>query len=194
KFLWLFSKEANTALIYLFLAIVMATALFMTTSRGGIMSFLGALAVLYFACVITAQAKIRNRILLSTVLVLILAVIMIAWVGPEETINRFEALRIMIDTFIRERAILNEIRPDMWRDTLDLIKAFPWTGCGLGCYEFIFPKFRTFPDSWGFLQFGHNDYLHFIAEMGAVGAVFLAGFLLWFIRRFVGCLRRLIAK
>lgn len=191
KVVWFSTKEANKTLMYLFFAVVMATALFMTTSRGGIMSFLGALAVLYFICLISVETKKQNRILMASALVVLLIVIMFAWVGPEATIDRFQALQIMIKAFISERAILSEIRPFFWQDTTNMIKDFPAIGVGLGDYSYIFPKYRTFAERWGFLQFAHNDYLQLIAEMGVVGGVFLCGFCVWYICKFRGCIRRL---
>jgi hypothetical protein len=191
RIIWLSSREANTTLIYLFLAIVMATALFMTTSRGGIMSFLAALAVFYFVCLISAARKTRNRILLASVLLIILAIVMFAWVGPEETIGKFKALQAMIKTFIKERAILSEIRPHMWKDTFNLIKDYPVFGTGLGTYVSAFTKYRTFPAHYGLLIYAHNDYLQLIAEVGIFGVVFIVGFLAWYFRKFRECFRRL---
>jgi O-antigen ligase len=191
KVVWFSTKEANKTLMYLFFSVVMATALFMTTSRGGIMSFLGALAVLYFTCLISAEAKKRNRILMASALVVLLMVIMFAWVGPEATIGRFQALQVIIKAFISERAILSEIRPFFWQDTMNMIKDFPAIGVGLGDYSYIFPKYRTFAEHWGSLQFAHNDYIQLIAEMGAVGGVFLVGFMVWYIRKFRRCIRGL---
>ncbi|MGB2601486.1 MAG: O-antigen ligase family protein [Candidatus Omnitrophota bacterium] len=191
RIIWLSSREANTTLIYLFLAIVMATALFMTTSRGGIMSFLAALAVFYFTCVISATRRTRNRMLLASVLLIILAIVMFAWVGPEETIGKFKVLQAMIKTFIKERAILSEIRPHMWKDTFNLIKDYPVFGTGLGTYVSAFTKYRTFSAHYGLLRYAHNDYLQLIAEIGIFGGSFILAFIVWYIRRFRECFRRL---
>jgi O-antigen ligase len=191
KIIWFSTREANKMLIYLFFAVVMTTALFMSTSRGGIMSFCAALAVFYFASVICAERRKRRRILTASVMVIVLIVIMVLWIGPESTVNRFIALKNIVRYFIHEKAILSELRPYFWKDTLVLIKDFPVWGTGLGTYAEIFQKYRTFDEAWGFLRYAHNDYLQFIAETGAFGGVFLIGFLLWYIRRFREGLRKL---
>lgn len=191
KVVWFSTKEANKTLIYLFFAVVMTTALFMTTSRGGIMSFIAALSIMYFACLISAERKKRKRILIASAAVVVLIVIMFAWVGPEETLGKFERLQALIKAFIKERAILSELRPFFWQDTVHLIKDFPVVGTGMGTYQYIFPKYRTFSEHRGLLQFAHNDYIQLIAEMGVVGGVFLVGFLVWYARRFGQCLRGL---
>ena len=191
RFLWFSTKEANMTLVYLFISVVMTTALFLTTSRGGIMSFCAALAIFYLICVICAERRKRNRILLTSLIVLAFMVIMILWVGPESTVDRFKGLNIIVRKVIRERSILSEIRPQMWKDTIAFIKDFPVFGVGLGDYIYIYPKYRTFALEWGVLRYAHNDYLHILAEMGTIGGIFLAGFLAWYVRRFKECLRLL---
>jgi O-antigen ligase len=192
KIIWLSSREANKTLIYLFMAIVMTAALFSTTSRGGIMSFAAALAVFYFICVISASKKKRKRILLASFLVILLMSIMILWIGPEDTVDKFKGINEVIRFFIREKAILSEVRPYMWKDTLGLIRDFPVFGTGLGTYYCIFTKYRTFSDEYGLLRYAHNDYLHLVSEMGVVGGMFILGFFVWYMRRFRECFRLLL--
>ena len=64
-------------------------------------------------------------------------------------------------------------------------------GAGFGGYSNIFIIERSFSANWGFLVYAHQDYLHLLAEMGAVGGVFLALFLVWYIKKFRNCLKRL---
>jgi O-antigen ligase len=189
KILWYSTREANKALIYLFASIVMATSLFISTSRGGIMSFIAALAVLYFTCVISAGKRKRKRILLATLSVIILAVIMILWIGPEDTVDRFQMLGDMVRFFIKEKSILSELRPHMWKDTFSLIKDYPLFGVGLSNYAYVFPKYRTFFYHARLLRYAHNDYLHFVSEMGVLGLIFIIGFFLWYFKRFKECFR-----
>ncbi len=191
KIIWFSSEEANKALIYLFVSVVVTVSLFLTTSRGGILSFAVALLSFFAFYTISARKKRRNRILISVFLVILLICIMAIWIGPEETIDRFHALNRMIKFFINERAILSELRPFIWTDTINLIKMYPFAGAGLGTYGYVFPAYRTFSISYGFLRYAHNDYLHFISEMGMVGGVFLLGFFIWYYRKFRDCLRRL---
>ncbi|MCK4852266.1 MAG: O-antigen ligase family protein [Candidatus Omnitrophica bacterium] len=191
RIVWFSTQEANKTLIYLFFAVVMTSALFLSSSRGGIMSFCAGLAVFYFVCLISAERKKRNRMLLASALVLIFITIMILWVGPEETVDRFRALNRVIRFFVTEKAILSELRPYMWRDTMKLIKDFPGFGTGTGVFSSVFPKYRAFPASFGFLRYAHNDYLQLIAEMGIAGWTVIVVFLGWYFRRFSECLRRL---
>jgi len=61
----------------------------------------------------------------------------------------------------------------------------------MGTYQYVFPKYQTFPLKWGFLEYAHQDYLHLLTEMGAAGGTFLLAFLIWYFRRFRECIRRL---
>ncbi|MFC1548332.1 O-antigen ligase family protein [Candidatus Omnitrophota bacterium] len=191
KIVWFSSPEANKTLVYLFMAVVMTAALFLTTSRGGIMSFIAALAVFCFMCIIGVSRRKRKRLLLVFILTIVLMIIMILWVGPEETVNRFKVLNKVVRFFIREKAILSELRPHMWKDTFGLVKDFPVFGVGLGNYSYVFPKYRTFIYHARLLRYAHNDYLQLISEMGIFGVMFIAGFFIWYFRRFRECLHRL---
>ena len=191
KLIWLSSPEAGKTLVYLFMAIVMVTSLFLSTSRGGILSFSAAFLVFYFICLISAKESRRRRMLLAILLIILLIIVMVLWIGPEETLNRFKVLNIIVRTFITERSILSELRPCMWKDTLGLIKDYWITGTGIGTYSYVFPGYRTFSTSWGFLRYAHNDYLQLIAEMGLIGFTFIAMFFIWYFSRFKECYRLL---
>ncbi len=61
-----------------------------------------------------------------------------------------------------------EGRVAAWRETRDLIMAYPLLGCGLGGYESAFVKYKA---SHALLDqdYAHNDYLQYLAELGLVG-------------------------
>ena len=71
-------------------------------------------------------------------------------------------------------AISSDMRTGLWRDALGVVKAFPLFGCGLGAYESCFPRFQIVAPM-NTIDFAHNDYLQYLAELGA--PAFLAGLL-----------------
>jgi O-antigen ligase len=77
----------------------------------------------------------------------------------------------------RTDEISADIRVQIWRDTLQLIKSFPFSGCGLGAYYSCLLRYRTAAPMYT-VDFAHNDYLQVLAEMGIFG--FTAGALLIF--------------
>ena len=68
-----------------------------------------------------------------------------------------------------------EGRWPIWSDSLHLLAAYPLTGSGLGTYDASFPKYQTAEVDLDF-DFAHNDYLQLAAEMGVMGFLILAGF------------------
>ena len=191
RIIWFSSPEANKTLIYLFFAAIMVASLFLSTSRGGIISFAMALVLFAYLVLSNIKKKKRTRLFLSIIFAFLLIVIMIVWFGPEETVQRFKVLNAIIRSLIKESPILSETRPYFWKDTLHLMKVFPLFGTGLGTYSYVFPAYRTFSASYGFLRYAHNDYLQFIAEMGVFAYVFIVAFFVWYVRKLRICLRRL---
>lgn len=191
KLVWFSSSMANKTLLYLFMSIVMVGALFICLSRGGIISF--TLSFLYFViiCLAISPKTRKVKALIFSGVVLVLFIAMIIWLGPQATIARFIRLKEAIILLLEGKKVLWLLRPCIWIDTVKVIKTFPITGTGLGTYSYIFMPFRTFPESWGFLRYAHQDYLQLFSELGLVGAGFLAAFLIWYSRRFRECIRRL---
>ena len=191
KVIWFSSPEANQTVLYLFASIVMVGALFLSRSRGGIISFALSFLVFVFVCVGISPRTRKAKLSILAFVVLGLFTAMIMWLGPQATIVRFQQLPVMFRHLIEGRESFHLLRPLMWIDTVKIIGHFPFVGAGFGAYSNIFIIERTFSAGWGFLVYAHQDYLHLLAEMGAIGAAYLALFLVWYVRRFRGCIRRL---
>ena len=77
-------------------------------------------------------------------------------------------------------ALRGEGRVELWGETLDLARAYPWFGSGLGTYQSAFWEFKR---SWPRVtdDHAHNDYLETSAEFGVLGlfaALWLIGLVL----------------
>jgi len=70
------------------------------------------------------------------------------------------------------------------------MRDFPVTGTGIGTFSSIFPKYRTYEWKGDFLRYAHCDYLQLISETGIIGALFILGFLIYFVRLYALALRR----
>lgn len=188
KVVWFSSPEANKTILYLFVSVVMVGSLFLSKSRGGVISFALAFIVFLGICLAIGPRTRKAKLLMTGLTVLGLFVSMIIWLGPEVTIERFRNLGFYFTSAIEAIRAREQIhlllRPYMWIDTVQLIRDFPLAGAGLGAYSDIFMIYRTFPAMWGFLRYAHQDYLNFFAEMGAPGMVFFLLFFVWYIRRF----------
>jgi O-antigen ligase len=156
--------------------------LVMTTSRGGIISLV---AEIMFLVVVTAIWRKKEehhhrrssrkpsrfkpiviRIGLATALLigLFFGVIMF---GGEFSINRF------IDSVNSTDPTTG--RAHFWAVTLDIIKAHPYVGTGLGAYGVIYTKYDSRNGLFR-LEQAHNDYLQVLSDGGTIGAVLAIAF------------------
>ncbi len=85
------------------------------------------------------------------------------FLAPSDLIERFGRLSVADPAGRTERI-------ELWKETLPVIRAYPVFGCGLGCYESGFMRYKK---SWPLVtdDFAHNDYLQYLAELGVVGFV-----------------------
>ena len=184
--------EKEKILFYLFVAGLMGVALVMTTSRGGIISLV---AEIMFLVVVTtiwrkqdqhhhghkddehprrhrhrkqpsrlSAAVIRIGLASALLVGLFLGVIAL---GGEFSIYRF------IDSVNTDDPTTG--RAHFWSVTLEIIKAHPWVGTGLGAFGVIYTKYDTRNGLFR-LEQAHNDYLQVLSDGGIIGAVLALSF------------------
>jgi O-antigen ligase len=172
--------EKERRIIYLFIAGLMGVALVMTTSRGGIISLV---AEIMFLVVVTAiwrkqeegrkvktsrvkGAAIRIGMASALLVGLFLGVI---YFGGEFSISRF------IDSVNTDDPTTG--RAHFWSVTLDIIKAHPYVGTGLGAFGVIYTRYDSRNGLFR-LEQAHNDYLQVLSDGGVIGAVLGLSFVL----------------
>src|SRR5580692_646061 len=146
-------------------AVVPIGALVLSASRGGIISFGVEVGVLGLWLVLRRTA---GKHLLSGGAVLLLAFLMVSWLGVQQLVERFSSLQ-SLEMTVGKRA---SMRADTWRVFLD----HPWTGTGLGTLQLVFPAYETLYDG-KIVNHTHNDYLEGLAETGIVGGLCCVWFL-----------------
>jgi O-antigen ligase len=107
----------------------------------------------------TSRLRGSARVLGAVVPVAILLFVMAAAPGP--LVDRFYGAN-------GEAEVTSDVRLQFWKETGNLMAAYPVFGCGLGTYASAIQKFRN-SAPLGLLEFAHNDYLQTAAELGAVG-------------------------
>jgi O-antigen ligase len=146
-------------------AVVPIGALFLSVSRGGIVSFGLELAVL---ALIMIQRRTMGKQLLAGAAVLLVAVLMVSWLGVGQLLQRFSSFQ-SLEANAGKRA-------SMRRDTWQIFLHHPVTGTGLGTLQIVYPPYESLYDG-KIVNHSHNDYLEALAETGVLGGVCCAWFL-----------------
>jgi hypothetical protein len=164
---WTTRPEAGWPALMSFCALAMATSIVLTKSRSGIAAL--AIVLLVLGIFVVRNANRRLGRLLAVAAIAGFLVLTIAWAGSDATASHFaQASRDLPG------------RLEAWRDTLRIIRNFPWFGTGLGTFWIAMLVYQTGLRDQIFFQ-AHNDYLQLAAEGGllvcvpaAVAAVRLA--------------------
>ncbi|MGH9743699.1 MAG: O-antigen ligase family protein [Candidatus Acidiferrum sp.] len=157
-------RRERWILVSLF-AVVPIGALFLSASRGGIVSFAVELGVILLWLLLRRTA---GKHLLSGGAVLLLAFLLVSWLGVQQLVARFSSLQ-SLEVTAGKRA---SMRKDTWHIFLD----HPWMGTGLGTLQTVFPAYETLYDG-KIVNHSHNDYLEGLAETGLAGGLCCCWFL-----------------
>ncbi|MCI5209536.1 MAG: hypothetical protein D3910_12265, partial [Candidatus Electrothrix sp. ATG2] len=175
KILAFFSENGAVAhLFWGFGSVVILVSVFLTQSRGGILSVMSAF-MLFFLLLVRQKIKIRVLPLLVLVSGLL---IVVGWYSWEPILERFGSIMDSETGRVKDDRLL------VWKDTLKILASFPLTGSGFGTFVDIFPSYKTLADNLLY-EHAHNDFLELLTEGGLIGGA--AG--LWFIMSVVktGC-------
>jgi O-antigen ligase len=135
-------------------------ALFLSASRGGIISFVA--EVVFLAILIVARQR-EKKVLVAAALVLTLGAILVSWLGIGAALDRFATYKKLETSEGR--------RVEMLHDTLRIFQDHRVTGTGLGTLQEVFPLYETVYDGL-IVNHSHNDYAEALAETGAIGGFF----------------------
>ena len=171
--------DKEKRIIYLFIAGLMGVALVMTASRGGIISLVAEIVFLVIVTAIWRKPSERRRLRRSgrlkrvagrfamTGALLFSLFLGVVLLGGEFSITRF------IDTVNTDDPTTG--RAHFWSVTLDIIKAHPYMGTGLGAFGVIYTRYDTRNGLFR-LEQAHNDYLQVLSDAGVVGGVLALSF------------------
>jgi O-antigen ligase len=147
------------------LALFPIGALFLSASRGGIISFAAELGALTLLLILR---RTGGRHVLAGAVVLLCAFMLVSWLGARQMLERFASMQ-SLEVTVGKRA---SMRADTWH----IFRQHPWTGTGLGTLQTVFPAYETLYDA-KVVNHSHNDYLEALAETGVAGAACCAWFL-----------------
>ena len=145
-----------------FCAGLMATTIFLSGSRGGMIAFIFQ-AILFAAL---AFGKRRSpRIALGSMAVGVFVLALLFFLDHGQALSHLGDLG-------------PGIRLDITKDSLKMIGHRPVLGWGLGTFPTVYPQYRSFYTNL-FINEAHNDYAQLLVEMGLVGF----GLMIWFLIR-----------
>ncbi len=168
-----FQSHLFANLLLVFAAVIMTLALFLSLSRGGILTFFVSIAAFLIIIIINRLVINNNKgvKLISFVLAILIALVSLIWFGHDAFLDWLSDPSSPISTRIR-----------LYQDTINLSSDFPVFGTGLGTFLHIYRKYKTLDDQFLY-DHAHNDYLELLTDLGLAGfLIVLAGIVLFFLR------------
>jgi O-antigen ligase len=170
------SIEREKKFIYLFAAGLMAVALIMTNSRGGLVSLFAELLFLVATMGLRRRHKHKKReseehkprIKSAAMKAGLALALVVALFGSVVLLGGEEALTRMVGSVNTDDPTTG--RAHFWSVTVDIIKHHPWVGTGLGAFGVVYTSYDSRNGMYR-LEQAHNDYLQVLSDGGILGAV-----------------------
>jgi O-antigen ligase len=165
--------DGEKRLLYIFAVGMMAIALILTNSRGGIISlaveviFLGVIAGFGKQSQNKETTVKQNRVRISLVRAALALALVIGILGGTLFFGGEESLSRFVGSVNTEDPTTG--RAHFWSVTLDIIRAHPFVGTGLGAFGVVYTGYDSNNGLYR-LEQAHNDYLQILSDGGVVGA------------------------
>jgi O-antigen ligase len=156
-----------------FSTVLMATTIFLSGSRAGMIAFVLEIAV--FAALTYAQRK-NPRVAIGSLAVCILILGFLVFLGKGHILGRLGDLA-------------PGIRLNITTDCLRMFSHRPLLGWGLGTFPTVYPTYRSFYTNL-FVNEAHNDYAQLLVETGLLGFALMLWFVIALYRRGLPTSRR----
>jgi O-antigen ligase len=140
----------------------MASTIFLSGSRGGMLSFV--LEIVVFAALTLVQRR-NPRVALGLISVCVLVLAFLVFLGKGQVLGRLGDLG-------------PGMRLNVTKDCLRMFSHRPVWGWGLGTFPTVYASYRSFYTNL-FVNEAHNDYAQLLVETGLLGF----GLMLWFLVR-----------
>ena len=150
-------------------AAVMASTIFLSGSRGGMVAFAAQMALL---ATFLIKRRRNWKAAVASGAFLVLAFGLLAWLGGGELVERMASIPTTART-----ELSGGTRLTIDRDASRMFAQKPVLGWGLGVFPEVYPQFSSFSSNIP-VGMAHNDYLQVLVEMGALGFAAVLWFLL----------------
>ncbi len=177
------SAELRSRRATLFLLAVggffLAASIPLSGSRSGTLLLFGIIIILLARLLLRRESEYSQpwwrRSGFYWLLSLVFVVLGSIYFGAEKMHQRWQDTKIQLFALLDDNPHTPpEFRYYLNRDTLRMALAKPWMGWGLGSYVFVYPAFAgqdTYNDKGKprLVEFAHQDWLQYWAELGAIG-------------------------
>jgi len=151
-------------------ALLAVASIFLSRSRGGMLSILLEGAFLA-AFLVPAAAGRRTRQVGALAVTLLVGFLM--WLAGGALLERLGSIGDVA---------ANRMRLDIAKDSLRMFAERPWLGWGLGTFPVVYPPHRSFFSAF-FVNQAHNDYAQLLVETGLIGFALMLWYLFALFRR-----------
>lgn len=167
---WL-NTYCNRSAIYAMLSIGLLLALIFTRSRAGV----GLAALVLLLSAIAYSTRLGGRNVYGYMGTFVAAGLSLAVaIGLVPVLNRFAF-----------EDPLKDARWTIYTSTLNAIQEFMPLGSGIGTFSQAYQRFQPDELSGFFINRAHNDYLEWIMEGGIIAMIIIAGFFLFYFKRWL---------
>ncbi len=194
--------RGELAFFYGFAAVMMSIAIFVSLSRGGMISLMASMIFVIAFGIKPATERLTERgkgywssrygrifpRIGAVALILLMIGVGVWWIAGDAVIDRAERTQLTNETRSSAgRETFFQSRGWIWRDTMTMIRANWVFGIGLGAYETAYSLYGK-RDGTLIVSQAHNDYLQIVADCGIVGGAITLWFLIVLFRDFARAL------
>ncbi|MCR4345101.1 MAG: O-antigen ligase family protein, partial [Candidatus Scalindua sp.] len=155
-------------ILMVFTIMTMVSALFLSLSRGGILSLI--VSIIVFVAFISLSRRARSIVGKGrkiTITTLLLTLVFLMWLGVGSILERLSDLS-------------SPSRHEVTQNTISMAEDFPLFGTGLGTFQYNFPKYKTLEEQL-YWDHAHNDYAELLSDSGLIGFLIVACGIIFFI-------------
>ncbi|MFH1935724.1 MAG: O-antigen ligase family protein [Pseudomonadota bacterium] len=159
--------------------VLLGVSVFLSLSRGGIISL--CLATCVFGVLMARQGVDRGRSFMILA-VFSFVLLSVGWFGWDPIFERFNRIR-------NPAGEITESRIPRWKDSLEITRDYPVTGTGFGTFADAYKGYQI-SEAGAVVAHAHNDYI----ELAIEGGLIAAGLASWFLISILGTYRHFLRR